>query len=172
EDATASGTKDVPRHIENAESRGVQKSRNYILLIELVLGGKGEGVNAAKLAVGSVLDEVFDRAHRLRLRRLSQSSEEAFGFSGNFHVVIGINHRSGYHVTGRREHKSQISQPFPSPMSVPSPRCPSDSSRTNRLGTESDRGNDCEQDGNQKDDELGELKWRLGLRRRHCSQRG
>src|ERR1700746_1985321 len=35
----------------------------------------------------------------------------------------------------------------------------------------SDRGNDCEQGGNQDDDELREFKWRLGLRRSHGVQR-
>jgi hypothetical protein len=89
EDATATGTEDVPGHIENAESRAVQKSRNYILLIELVLGGKGEGVDTAKLAVGPVLDELFDRTHRFRLRRLSQRIEESVGFAGTFHGTFG-----------------------------------------------------------------------------------
>ena len=61
----------------------MQKSRNYILLIELVLGGKGEGVDAAKLAVRPVSDELFDCAYRLRL--FSQSIEKAVSFAGNFH---------------------------------------------------------------------------------------
>src|SRR5437016_8732158 len=56
-------------------------------------------------------------------------------------------------------------------MSVPSPRCPLDSSRTNRLGMEPDRGNDCEQSGNQEDDELRKFEWRLGLRRGQRMQR-
>ena len=68
----------------------MQKGRNHILLIELVPGGKGESVDAAKLAVRPVVYELFDRARRLRLRRLSQSSEEAFGFSGKFHGTVGL----------------------------------------------------------------------------------
>lgn len=36
---------------------------------------------------------------------------------------------------------------------------------------ESDRGNDCEQSGNQEDDELRKFKWRLGLRRGQRMQR-
>src|SRR5207244_11025049 len=63
---------DVPRHIENAESRAVQKSRNHIFLIELVPGGKGEGVDTAEITVRRILDKLFDRAYRLRFRRLSQ----------------------------------------------------------------------------------------------------
>jgi len=39
------------------------------------------------------------------------------------------------------------------------------------LGMKSDRGNDCEQGGNQEPDELGEFKWRLGLCRGHGMQR-
>jgi len=88
EDATASGTEDVPRHIENAESRAVQESSDHVILIELVLGGKREGIDSAKLTVRCVLDELFDRAHWLRLRRLSQKSEETFGFSGKFHGIM------------------------------------------------------------------------------------
>src|SRR5438034_9161541 len=79
-----------------------------------MLGGKREGVDAAKLTVWCILDELFDRVHRLRLRRLSQNSEEGFGFARKFHGIIGLITRSSYHVTGRAEHKSQISQPFPS----------------------------------------------------------
>src|SRR4030095_7156172 len=60
ENAAASGTKDVPRHIETAESRAVKKSRQHIILIEPVPGGKGESIDAAKLAVRRVVDELFD----------------------------------------------------------------------------------------------------------------
>ncbi len=68
----------------------MQKSRNYILLVKLVLGGKGEGVDTAKLAVRPVLDELFDGTDRFRLRRLSQSREESVGFAGKFHGTIGL----------------------------------------------------------------------------------
>ena len=40
----------------------MQKSRNYILLIEFVLGGKRESVDTGKLAVRPVLDELFNGA--------------------------------------------------------------------------------------------------------------
>src|SRR4029079_18919028 len=76
ENAAASGTKNVPRHIENAESRTVQKGRKHITLIEPVSGGKGEGVDTAQLAVRRVVDELFDCTHRVRLCRLPQSAEE------------------------------------------------------------------------------------------------
>ena len=46
----------------------MQKSRKYIFLIELVPGGKGEGVDTAEITVRAVLDELFDRAYRLWLR--------------------------------------------------------------------------------------------------------
>jgi hypothetical protein len=85
ENAAASGTKDVPRHIEKAESRAVQESANHIVLIEPVPGGKGEGVDTAKLAIRRVVDELFDRTHRFRLRRLSQSTKEILSFGGKFH---------------------------------------------------------------------------------------
>jgi hypothetical protein len=68
----------------------VQKSRNHIFLVELVAGGKGEGVDTAKLAVRPVLDELFDRTHWFRLCRFSQSSEESVGFDGTFHGNNGL----------------------------------------------------------------------------------
>jgi hypothetical protein len=55
--------------------RTVQKSGKHIILIELVPGGKGEGVDAAKLAVRCVVDDLFDCTHRFRLCRLPQSTE-------------------------------------------------------------------------------------------------
>src|SRR5947199_818311 len=74
----------------NVKSSAVQKGRNHIFLIELVPGGKREGVNTAKLAIRSVLDQVFDRTHRFRLRRLSQSTEQSVGFDGKLHYTIGL----------------------------------------------------------------------------------
>ena len=68
----------------------MQKSRNYIVLIEVVLGGKSEGIDTAKLPVRPVLDELFDRTHRFRLRGLSQSIEESVSFAGKFHCTIGL----------------------------------------------------------------------------------
>src|SRR5205823_9404442 len=56
QDATATGTEDVPRHIENAESRAVQKSSDHILFIELMLGGERRGIDAAKLTIWRVPD--------------------------------------------------------------------------------------------------------------------
>jgi len=52
--------------------------------------GKGECVDTAEITVRPVLDELFDRAYRLRLRRFSQNSEEVFGFAGKFHVTIRL----------------------------------------------------------------------------------
>ena len=88
----------------------MQKSRNYILLIELVPGGKGENVDAAKLAVRPVLDELFDCAYRLRLRRLSQNSEEVFGFAGKFHVTIRLITVAVTVCLGKTESKRQMRQ--------------------------------------------------------------
>ncbi len=55
-----------------------------------MFGGKGQGVDAAKLAVRPVLDEFFDRAHRFRLCRLTQSIEQRVGFAGKIHDTIGL----------------------------------------------------------------------------------
>ena len=68
----------------------MQKSRKHIILIEPVPGGKGEGVDPAKLAVRRVVDELFDCTHRFRLCRLPQSTEEILGFAGKFHGTIGL----------------------------------------------------------------------------------
>jgi hypothetical protein len=53
-------------------------------------GGKGEGVDTAKLAIRPALDEFFDRAHRFRLCRLSQSIEQRVGFAAKIHGTIGL----------------------------------------------------------------------------------
>jgi hypothetical protein len=45
----------------------VQKSRDDILFIELVPGGKGEGIDTTKVAVRPVLNQFFDRAYSFRL---------------------------------------------------------------------------------------------------------
>src|SRR5204862_7482023 len=95
---------------ENAESRAVQKSRNHIFLIELVPGGKGEGVDTAEITVRRILDELFDRAYRLRLRRLSQNSEEVFAFAGKFHVTIRLITVAVTVCLGKTESKRQMRQ--------------------------------------------------------------
>jgi hypothetical protein len=68
----------------------VQKGRNHIVLTELMLGGKSEDIDTAKLAVWPVLDEFFDCTHRFWLRRLSQSVEESVGLARTFHGIIGL----------------------------------------------------------------------------------
>ena len=62
EDAAATGTENVPLQVEDTELGGMQKSGNGLLLIQLMLGGKGERINAAKRTVRCVLDESFDNA--------------------------------------------------------------------------------------------------------------
>lgn len=68
----------------------MQKSRNHILLIEPVLGGKSEDIDTAKLPVWLVLDELFNCSHGFRLRRLSQSIEESIGLARTFHGIIAL----------------------------------------------------------------------------------
>jgi len=63
----------------------MQKSPNYIILIEAMAGSKDDSINPAKLAVRRLLDQLFDRAHRFRFCRLSQRTEEILGFDGKFH---------------------------------------------------------------------------------------
>jgi hypothetical protein len=66
----------------------MQESGNDILLTKFVFGGKGKGVDAAKLAVRRVLDELFDRVCHLRFCRFSQDGEGHLGFAGEFHGTI------------------------------------------------------------------------------------
>lgn len=96
----------------------MEKSSDHILLIELMLGGEREGIDAAKLTVWYVLDEFFDRAHGFRLRRLPQNTEEGFDFSGNFHGIIGLITAAITVWLGTMENKSQMNQTFPSAISV------------------------------------------------------
>ena len=88
----------------------MQKSRNHIILIEPVPGGKGEGVDPAKVAVRRAPDELFDRAHRLRLCRLSQSLEEILVSLESF-MDDRIDHRNpGYRVARKTESKLRNSK--------------------------------------------------------------
>jgi len=98
----------------------VQKSGDHVLLIQFMLGGEREGIDAAKLMIRRVLNEFFDRAHRLRLRRLSQNTEERFGLSGKFHGITGLITAEVTVRPGKLEYKSQMSQTLPSATSVPS----------------------------------------------------
>src|SRR5205814_8782680 len=88
----------------------MQKSRKYIFLIELVPGGKGEGVDTAEITVRRILDELFDRAYRPRLGRSSQNSEEVFGFAGKFHVTIRLITVAVTVCLGKTESKRQMRQ--------------------------------------------------------------
>src|SRR6266487_798034 len=137
-----------------------------------MLGGKREGVDAAKLTVWCILDELFDRVHRLRLRRLSQNSEEGFGFARKFHDIIGLITVAVTVWLRKTENKSQMSQPSPSAISVPSPQYLSDSSRTDQLVAERDRCDNAKQNENRQNDELREFEWWLGLcRSKHFQRR-
>jgi hypothetical protein len=57
-----------------------------------------------------ILDELFDSAYRPRLRRLSQNSEEVFGFAGKFHVTIRVITVAVTVWLGKTESKPQICQ--------------------------------------------------------------
>src|SRR5438477_5959534 len=88
----------------------MQKSRNYILLVEFVPGGKGEGVDTAEITVRRFIDELLDRAYRLRLRRLPQNSKEVFGFARKFHVTIRLITVAVTVCLTKTESKSQLRQ--------------------------------------------------------------
>src|SRR4029079_4388566 len=103
--AAASGTKNVPRHIEHPESRAVHKRRKDIIFIEPAPGGKGEGIDAAKLAIRRVVDELFDCSHWFRLCRLPQSIEEILSVVGKFHGLADWLLQHSYRVTRKTESK-------------------------------------------------------------------
>jgi len=63
----------------------MQKSRYDIVLVKLVPGGKGEGVDTAEFAVRSILDNLLDGTDRFRLRRLSESTEKILSYGRMFH---------------------------------------------------------------------------------------
>ena len=68
----------------------MKKSRNDVVLIELMPGGKGESVDTTKLPIWRVLDELFDCTDRVRLRGSSQSVEESVGLARESHGKIGL----------------------------------------------------------------------------------
>ena len=60
EHAAATGTEDVPGQLENPEPRGVQERRDGTLLVEAVLGSKGNRIHSAKVAIGGFIHRLLD----------------------------------------------------------------------------------------------------------------
>ena len=58
----------------------MQKSADRALLVDPVLGGKIEHVDAAECAVGSILHQRLDRRRRAGIGRLPQERKKIFGF--------------------------------------------------------------------------------------------
>ena len=59
----------------------MQKGGDHALLIEAVLGGEGERVDAAEVAIGRVAHRALDRGNALGVGRLPQHAEKGFGFA-------------------------------------------------------------------------------------------
>jgi hypothetical protein len=81
EHAAAAGTEHVPRQLEQAEPRRVQEGGDHPLFIEAILGGEGERVDAAEVAIGRLAHRALDRGNTLGVGRLPQHAEKGFGFA-------------------------------------------------------------------------------------------
>ena len=79
--AAAAGTQDVPRQFEQAEPGGVQERGDRAFLVESTLGGEGERVDAAQLAIKPALHQIFDGGDTIRIGRLPQDTKQGFGFA-------------------------------------------------------------------------------------------
>src|SRR5208282_3999614 len=81
EHAAAAGTEDIPRQFETAEPSGMQERGDGPLLIEAVFGGKSEDIDATKVAVGSLTNQLLDGRDATSVGRLPQHTEEGFAFA-------------------------------------------------------------------------------------------
>ena len=86
--------------------------------LSLCLAAKARALIRRRSRSGAVLDELFDRAYRLRLRRFSQSIEESVGFAGKFHVTIRLITVAVTVCPGKRKASDRCAKPFLSPMDL------------------------------------------------------
>ena len=75
EHAAASRAQHVPAEIEQPEPRRMQESGDRALLIEAVLRGEIEDVDAVELVILTILDEAHDRIDHLRIGGLLQNGK-------------------------------------------------------------------------------------------------
>jgi len=60
EHATATGAQDIPAQFKQPEPRSVQKAADGLFLVESVLGGEVQDVDAAQFPVSTVADYRLD----------------------------------------------------------------------------------------------------------------
>lgn len=71
----------VPGEVEESDPGGVQEGGNDAFLAEAGLGGEGQRVDPAELAVPSVLHQPLDRAHGLGIGRLPQDRKQSLSLA-------------------------------------------------------------------------------------------
>ena len=78
EHPAAAGAQHVPRQFEQAEPGGVQECSERHFLVETVLGGEIEHVDAAEIAIGRFADRPLDGGNAAGIGRLPQHAEKSF----------------------------------------------------------------------------------------------
>ena len=81
EHAAAAGAQHVPRQLEDAEPRRVQKRGDYPLLVEVILRGESDRVYAAQRAIRRLGDKMLDCGNGFAVGGLAQRREQRIRFA-------------------------------------------------------------------------------------------
>ena len=76
EHAAAARAQHVPRHVEQADLRGVQERRDRPLFVEAFAPGEVEHVDASELSIRRIADQPLDGGHAIGVGRLLQDREQ------------------------------------------------------------------------------------------------
>jgi hypothetical protein len=77
EHAAAAGTQHVPAQLEQAEPRGMQERADRLFLGEAALGGEGQHIDPAEIAIAAVADQALDLGHDAGIGRRPQGFEQS-----------------------------------------------------------------------------------------------
>src|SRR5579862_709272 len=78
---TAAGAEDVPRQLEQSESRRMEKSANHTLLVEVAACREIQDIDAAKIAVRCLLYVLVDGSRNRGVGGLPQDREQGLCFA-------------------------------------------------------------------------------------------
>jgi hypothetical protein len=79
EHPAAARAQHVPGHFEQPQPRGVQETADRLFLVESMLGGEVQDIDAAQFPVAAVADHRFDRADDILVSRTAQRIEQRLG---------------------------------------------------------------------------------------------
>jgi hypothetical protein len=79
EHSTTARAQDVPGQFEQPQPRGVQEAADGFFLVEPMLGGEVQDVDAAQFPVAAVANRRFDGGNDIWISRIAQRIEQRLG---------------------------------------------------------------------------------------------